>query len=175
MIFFKPISREPRTPSTVKPTIIRVPSMRSNASSTTIDFPINSPCPSPFFIPITPKRRSAFSFVGIDECDEEEEDSKMKEVKKNPVKSRTSVKRKIVQTSPEKLKPSPKKTKVEPKTSSVVVRKTRSMDKKSDDLPNVIKKPQEVKKSHRRSIEIVAPPVVPPRSTRVLRSQSFKH
>lgn len=149
--------------------------MRSNASSTTTtDIPISSPCPSPFFIPITPKRRSAFSFVGIDECDEEEDeekDNKMKEVKKSSVKSQrktTSVKRKIIQISPEKTKPLPKKVKVEPKTS--VVRKTRSMDKKSD-LPNK-NEPIEVKKSHRRSVEVETQPV---RSTRVLRSQSFKH
>lgn len=140
--------------------------MRSNASSTTIEFPINSPCPSPFFIPITPKRRSAFTFVGIDERDEDEMVKK-----RNPVKHRNSIKRKITQTSPVSTSkvPAAKKGKIDkPKTE---VRKTRSMDKRSDDITPPKKKPNEVTKSQRRSV--VSEVAV--KSSRVLRSQSFKN
>lgn len=60
LMLFRPISREPRTISSIAK-IIRVPSIRSTSSSTSSV--VHSPCPSPFFIPITPNRQSAFSFV----------------------------------------------------------------------------------------------------------------
>lgn len=62
LMLFKPISREPRTSSAENAKIIRVPSIRST-SSTSSNF--HSPCSSPFFIPITPNRQSAFSFLKL--------------------------------------------------------------------------------------------------------------
>lgn len=62
LMLFKPISREPRTKS-ANAKLIRVPSIRSTSSTSSI---IHSPCPSPFFIPMTPQRQSAFSFVSFE-------------------------------------------------------------------------------------------------------------
>lgn len=58
-MLFKPISKEPRTKS-ANAKLIRVPSIRSTSSTSSV---VHSPCPSPFFIPMTPQRHSAFSFV----------------------------------------------------------------------------------------------------------------
>lgn len=60
LMLFKPIAREPRTNS-ANAKLIRVPSIRSTSSSNSSV--IHSPCPSPFNIPLTPCRLSAFSFV----------------------------------------------------------------------------------------------------------------
>ncbi|XP_070496038.1 putative uncharacterized protein DDB_G0268590 [Chironomus tepperi] len=57
LMLFKPIVREPRTTSSTK--ILRLPSIRSTSSSSTI----HTPSPSPFFIPISSQRQSAFSVV----------------------------------------------------------------------------------------------------------------
>jgi hypothetical protein len=59
LMLFKPISREPRTKS-ANAKLVRVPSIRSTSSTSSV---VHSPCPSPFFIPMTPQRHSAFSFV----------------------------------------------------------------------------------------------------------------
>lgn len=60
LMYFKPIDREVRTFSN-DTKILKVPSIRSSTSlSTSL---ILSPCSSPFFIPITSQRQSAFSFV----------------------------------------------------------------------------------------------------------------
>lgn len=61
LMLFKPISREPRTIS-APAKLIRVPSIRSTSSASSV---IHSPCPSPFSIPLTPCRQSAFSFVKV--------------------------------------------------------------------------------------------------------------
>lgn len=195
MIFFKPICREPKTPSSNKPNLIRVPSIRSDASSTTDPVQISSPCPSPFFIPITPKRRlnSAFSFVGIEEHDEQEQEND-EEVPHKPIKTRVarpraSVKRRLIELSPKKPEKLPKKVKIELTMPKTECRKTRSMYKSSSlmDIAEVAKvneKVDEPKNSgtflkpastrrvmkSRKSMEV---PVVT--STRVLRSRSFKH
>lgn len=60
-MLFKPIAREPRTVS-ANAQLIRVPSIRSTSSTSSV---IHSPCPSPFTIPLTPCRQSAFSFVKV--------------------------------------------------------------------------------------------------------------
>ncbi|KAG5682426.1 hypothetical protein PVAND_011779 [Polypedilum vanderplanki] len=61
LMYFKPINRELQTPlSSTK--IIRIPSIRSTSSSSTTVV-MQSPCPSPFFIPVSSQRHSAFSFV----------------------------------------------------------------------------------------------------------------
>lgn len=62
LMLFKPISCEPRTSSAANTKIIRVPSIRSTSSSSSN---FQSPRSSPFFIPITSNRQSAFSFVHI--------------------------------------------------------------------------------------------------------------
>lgn len=59
LMYFKPIAREARTPSSNDTKILRLPSVRSTSSGSTVQ----TPCPSPFFIPITSQRQSAFSFV----------------------------------------------------------------------------------------------------------------
>ena len=118
MIFFKPITREPRTPSSTKPVLLRVPSIHSTASST--DRLLNSPCPSPFFIPITPRRQSAFSFVTINE-----EDSRGAE-SEQAVKPRPS-KRKNAKTSPEKSSEKVQKRVKNDEQSSTKTRKTRQV------------------------------------------------
>jgi hypothetical protein len=82
LIFFKPIIREPKTPSSSKSVLLRVPSIRSTASSTDRHF---SPCPSPFFIPIA-KRQSAFTFVGDSKDDEKRKIIKPKATKRKDVK-----------------------------------------------------------------------------------------
>jgi hypothetical protein len=56
-MLFKPIVREPRIASSTK--ILRPTSIRSTSSNSTI----HTPSPSPFFIPITSQRQSAFSVV----------------------------------------------------------------------------------------------------------------
>lgn len=61
LMLFKPITREPRTVS-ANAKLIRVPSIRSTSSTSSV---IHSPCPSPFSIPLTPCRQSAFSFVKV--------------------------------------------------------------------------------------------------------------
>jgi hypothetical protein len=62
---FKPISRELKTPNSSKPPLLRIPSIRTPSSNSPDVLP--SLCPSPFFIPITPKRQSAFSVVKEEE------------------------------------------------------------------------------------------------------------
>lgn len=190
LIFFKPICREPKTPSSNKPAVIRVPSVRSNVSSAQI----SSPCPSPFFIPITPKRRlnSAFSFVGVDEEPESGEEifDKLPKV----VKPRASVKRKIAEISPPQQlqeKKSIKRSKVEPMPKRNDCRTTRSMYKSSslmdiggpiatERMPKAIVdtflKPPEISRRSskaRPSAAAAAGPSIA--TTRVLRSRSFKH
>lgn len=148
LIFFKPIIREPKTPS-AKPVLLRVPSIRSAASST--DRFISSPCPSPFFIPITPRRQSAFSFVGMPEDDYREDGSqssiikpkatKRKSVKSSPEKPAAKRAKQEVQTNQKSVKPckpgnvSVKQSTVEAKAATLVgaKRKTRSTDKNDDD------------------------------------------
>lgn len=145
MIFFKPISREPKTPSNAKPLLLRVPSIKTVLST---DPSISSPCPSESsVIPITPKRTSAFTIVGFVERFNHENEV-ISIVKSKPVKRRN------YKMSPKK--PDPKRRReeaeiipktvtrktvrdVEPKvktkteTRGLFTRKTRSMDKKTSD------------------------------------------
>lgn len=193
MIFFKPITREPRTPSSAKPVLLRVPSIRSTASST--DRLLNSPCPSPFFIPITPRRQSAFSFVAVSEEDSRSADTQQV-IKPRPTK------RKNVKTSPEKSAASPKrikkdaqpsqkskksrqldveKPKAEAKTEK---RKTRSMEKKNyaeDDDDELFCLPTATSSVRRKTLPKSSPKKSPPKKqaekqpVRVLRSRSMKN
>lgn len=163
MIFFKPIIREPKTPSSsTKPVLLRIPSIRSTASST--DRYISSPCPSPFFIPITPRRESAFTVVG---CSDDVADTQ-------PIVKPMPTKRRYVKTSPKKIEKSPKRIKREPagrkkevtKTENVISCKTRSMGKKNETKTQpkaAAPAKKEVKKSQAEPVK------------RVTRSQSLKH
>lgn len=185
LIFFKPITKEPKTASTTKPVLLRVPSIRSTASST--DRLISSPCPSPFFIPITPRRESAFSLVNVVEEETvgsktplivKPKATKRKYVKVSPQKSPKRVKRddKLVV----KAKKAEEKKKSKGKTEVIVavaVRKTRSMDKKENDDAPVPVKPI-VKKRVSSQTKKSSPKINPTTETsvtRITRSRSIKH
>lgn len=132
---FKPINREPRTPSSTNPKVVRVPTVRSVSTST--DFVIHSPCPSPFFIPITPRRESAFSFVSVTDEEKATKLAKPKAKKRSAAGPIKPPAKRLKNKEPETPKSSEKtstgarrisaKPKVEMKT-DVVARKTRSMD-----------------------------------------------
>lgn len=169
MIFFKPISREPKTPSSSKPVLLRVPSIRSTASST--DRHINSPCPSPFFIPITPRRQSAFSFVShAEESDGRSivkpKATKRKRSKASPVKSPKRVKREAPVV----------KAKAAAKTETVK-RKTRSMETKEEFLTPAksISKQKDFKTLPKAAAKKEVARKQPAVHQRVTRSQSLKH
>ncbi|CRK99387.1 CLUMA_CG012638, isoform A [Clunio marinus] len=187
MIFFKPITREPKTPSSFKSVLLRVPSIRSTSST---DCHISSPCPSPFFIPIIPRRQSAFSLVGNVEDEFKE---KQKIIKPKPTK------RKSIKTSPSKHGPSSKRPKRDILTLNKLAlheqvpkktvkttheRKTRSMNKCKESstennchqtiiLPLKKTLPKPSKPSHNTPIKKMKEEVVT-KSTRVTRSQNMK-
>ncbi|CAG9804707.1 unnamed protein product [Chironomus riparius] len=78
LMLFKPIVREPRITSSTK--ILRPTSIRSTSSNSTI----HTPSPSPFFIPITSQRQSAFSVViHLNDTIPQKEIKKPKSVKRN--------------------------------------------------------------------------------------------
>lgn len=165
LIFFKPIIREPKTPSSAKPVLLRIPSIRSTASSN--DNYINSPCPSPFFIPITPRRESAFSRVGF--CDDDEplivKPRPTKRKPKSPLKSSVTKRTKKDVHSPPKTKSKREvskiavKSKVDGKTEAVA-RKTRSMEakKETEDFERQIQPPAALSKKVVESKSFKAPP-----------------
>lgn len=116
LMFFKPIQREPRTSSLSTTKIIRLPSIRSTSSTSTIQ----TPCPSPFFIPISTQRQSAFTFVAAPLSDE---------LKKKP---KRSIKRK--NSSSENLKSdgkSPKRKKDE-KRKDIDIKDSRKTKSKTE-------------------------------------------
>lgn len=88
LMYFKPIAREPRTPSVGTINILRLPSVRSTSSSSTT---IQTPCSSPFFIPISSKRRSAFSLVVHNNTTEIDDNHTGTRKKPKKVKRKTSL------------------------------------------------------------------------------------
>lgn len=137
LMFFKPISREPRTFSNASTKIMRIPSIRSTSSTSVIQ----SPCPSPFFIPITHQRQSAFSFVSPCTIELEQKlkpkNTKRKNIKPSPEKKfdNSLPKRQKVAAAKKGnrvLQTENKKKKTESS------RETRSMKKNNEDLKMIV-------------------------------------
>lgn len=201
MIFFKPINREPKTASNTKSILLKIPTIRTASSTEPY---ISSPCPSESpIIPITPKRQSAFSLVGFVEDDScyavpvgKPKIAKRRNCKPSPkkpepkrIKQEVETVKKSVKAASRKIKPD-ESLKEKAKTEEIVVisRKTRSMDKQSQEVEQctqAVSEKKDNKKSPRKKETIVVkerPQAKKAQSTaieeqgkRVTRSQSLKH
>lgn len=132
LMLFKPISREPRTTS-ANATLIRVPSIRSTSSASSVK--VHSPCPSPFFIPLTPCRQSAFTFVVQNQSP--------------PLPPPKTNKRKYTKLSPEKKSEVASKRQKNSKVAekSVEVNKRPIRKNIAADIPSISKKTENIRET----------------------------